>query len=100
MKRDETRGAHYKPEFPERDDENFLKTTIAQYDEKNNEPVITYEDVDISHIKPRKRDYTKKRREQVMMAEQSTVTFIITRQDSPESSPYQETFEIPYKKKI
>ncbi|TRM12890.1 succinate dehydrogenase flavoprotein subunit [Lentibacillus cibarius] len=60
LKRDETRGAHYKPEFPERDDENFLKTTIAEYDEKNNEPVITYEDVDISFIEPRKRDYTTK----------------------------------------
>ena len=60
LKRDETRGAHYKPEFPERDDENFLKTTIAQYDEKNNEPVITYEDVDVSYIAPRKRDYTQK----------------------------------------
>jgi len=32
-----------------------------------------------------------------MMAEQSTVTFIITRQDSPDSSPYEETFEVPYK---
>lgn len=31
------------------------------------------------------------------MAEQSTVTFIITRQDSPDSSPYEETFEVPYK---
>ncbi|QKY69608.1 succinate dehydrogenase iron-sulfur subunit [Lentibacillus sp. CBA3610] len=31
------------------------------------------------------------------MAEQSTVTFVITRQDSPDASPYKETFEIPYK---
>ena len=30
--RDECRGAHYKPEFPERDDEKFLKTTVARYD--------------------------------------------------------------------
>ena len=30
--RDESRGAHYKPEFPERDDENFMKTTIAEMD--------------------------------------------------------------------
>ena len=28
--RNESRGAHYKPEFPERDDENFLKTTNAK----------------------------------------------------------------------
>ncbi|GAB4075041.1 succinate dehydrogenase iron-sulfur subunit [Barrientosiimonas marina] len=30
------------------------------------------------------------------MAEKSTVTFIVTRQDSPDSSPYKETFEVPY----
>ena len=57
LNRDESRGAHYKPEFPERDDENFLKTTIATYEK--GEPVITYEDVDVSLIPPRKRDYTK-----------------------------------------
>ena len=31
LNRNESRGAHYKPEFPDRDDENFLKTTIAEY---------------------------------------------------------------------
>ena len=57
--RNESRGAHYKPEFPERDDENFLKTTIAEFDTIKNEPVFSYEDVDISLIKPRIRDYSK-----------------------------------------
>src|SRR5699024_1555209 len=56
--RDESRGAHYKPEFPDRDDENFLKTTIAEFDAKNEDPKFSYEDVDISLIPPRKRDYT------------------------------------------
>ena len=36
--RDEFRGAHYKPEFPERDDEHWLKTTIATYDPATGEP--------------------------------------------------------------
>lgn len=58
LNRNESRGAHYKPEFPERDDENFLKTTIATFDKEKDEPVITYEDVDVSLIPPRKRDYT------------------------------------------
>jgi succinate dehydrogenase / fumarate reductase, flavoprotein subunit len=58
--RNESRGAHYKPEFPERNDEEFLKTTIADFDEKNQAPKLSYEDVDISLIKPRKRDYTTK----------------------------------------
>src|SRR5699024_4549426 len=29
--RNESRGAHYKPEFPDRNDEEWLKTTIAQF---------------------------------------------------------------------
>jgi succinate dehydrogenase / fumarate reductase flavoprotein subunit len=57
LQRNESRGAHYKPEFPERDDENWLKTTMASYTEDG--PKITYEDVDTSLMKPVKRDYTK-----------------------------------------
>ncbi|RAV04073.1 succinate dehydrogenase flavoprotein subunit [Paenibacillus sp. YN15] len=54
--RDESRGAHYKPDFPDRNDEKFLKTTIAAHHPDG--PRITYEDVDTSLITPRKRDYT------------------------------------------
>ncbi|MBS0624746.1 MAG: succinate dehydrogenase flavoprotein subunit [Verrucomicrobia bacterium] len=57
--RNEFRGAHYKPEFPERDDDNWLKTTIATYDPKKDEPDISYESVDIRHLDPIKRDYSK-----------------------------------------
>jgi succinate dehydrogenase / fumarate reductase flavoprotein subunit len=57
--RNEFRGAHYKPEFPERDDENFLKTTIAKYDPNKQEPEIFYKPIDTRHIKPIKRDYSK-----------------------------------------
>lgn len=55
--RDESRGAHYKPDFPERDDENFLKTSIATWSKEG--PKISYEDVDVSLIPPRIRDYSK-----------------------------------------
>src|SRR5690606_27091504 len=58
--RNESRGAHYKPEFPERDDENWLKTTMASFVGPTEAPSFHYEDVDTSLIKPRKRDYTKK----------------------------------------
>jgi succinate dehydrogenase / fumarate reductase flavoprotein subunit len=54
--RDESRGAHYKPDFPERNDEKFLKTTKAAF--VNGAPQITYEDVDTQFIKPRPRVYT------------------------------------------
>jgi succinate dehydrogenase / fumarate reductase flavoprotein subunit len=61
LNRNESRGAHYKPEFPERDDENFLKTTIAEYSGEG--PVLSYDPVDISLIPPRKRDYSKAKQE-------------------------------------
>ena len=61
LNRNESRGAHYKPDFPDRDDENFLKTTIAEYSGEG--PVISYEPVDIGLIKPRKRDYSKGKKE-------------------------------------
>lgn len=57
LKRDESRGAHYKPEFPNREDNEFLKTTIAEF--KHPEPHIYYENVDTTLVQPRKRDYSK-----------------------------------------
>ncbi|MGG1960423.1 succinate dehydrogenase flavoprotein subunit [Bacillus pumilus] len=59
--RNESRGAHYKPDFPERNDEEFLKTTMATFKGKNQKPAFHYEDVDVSLIAPRKRDYSKKK---------------------------------------
>ena len=57
LNRNESRGAHYKPDFPERNDEEWLKSTIAEYSEEA--PVLSYEPVNISLIEPRKRDYSK-----------------------------------------
>ncbi|MBM7578874.1 succinate dehydrogenase flavoprotein subunit [Jeotgalibacillus terrae] len=61
LNRDESRGAHYKPDFPERNDEKFLKTTMAKFNPETNAPEFHYEDVDVSLIEPRKRDYSKKK---------------------------------------
>lgn len=55
LNRNESRGAHYKPDFPDRDDENFLKTTKASW--TANGPHLEYEDVDVSLIRPRLRNY-------------------------------------------
>ncbi|AIQ14264.1 succinate dehydrogenase flavoprotein subunit [Paenibacillus durus] len=57
--RNESRGAHYKPEFPKRNDEEFLKTTKASWTPDG--PRIAYEDVDVSLIPPRVRDYSKEK---------------------------------------
>ncbi len=55
--RDESRGAHYKPDFPERDDKNWLKTTKASFAPDADEPEFEFEPVDISLIPPRLRKY-------------------------------------------
>ena len=55
--RDESRGAHYKPEFPERDDTHFLKTSKASFTGTIDGPRIVWEEVDTQFIKPRPRRY-------------------------------------------
>jgi succinate dehydrogenase / fumarate reductase flavoprotein subunit len=55
--RDESRGAHYKPDFPERDDKNWLKTTKATFAPDADEPRFEFEPVDISLLPPRARKY-------------------------------------------
>jgi succinate dehydrogenase / fumarate reductase, flavoprotein subunit len=57
LRRDESRGAHYKPDFPERNDEQFLKTTKASFTGCLEGPSFEYEDVDLQYIKPRARRY-------------------------------------------
>lgn len=59
LNRNESRGAHYKPEFPDRNDEEWLKTTKAYFDGPLEAPKFEYEDVDVSLIPPRVRDYSK-----------------------------------------
>ena len=48
--RNESRGSHYKPDFPERDDANFLKTTKAFFAPDADEPRFEWEPVDVSLI--------------------------------------------------
>jgi len=55
LRRNESRGAHYKPEFEQRDDLNWLKTTKARW--TSDGPELSYEPVDVSLIPPRPRKY-------------------------------------------
>lgn len=71
LKRNESRGAHYKPDFPDRDDDHFMATTIANYKSPiggqtgspfgvgndPGEPQFSYESIDVSLVKPRPRKY-------------------------------------------
>jgi succinate dehydrogenase / fumarate reductase flavoprotein subunit len=54
-RRDESRGAHYKPEFPQRNDPDWLKTTIASWAPDG--PSIRYEGVDTTLATPVARKY-------------------------------------------
>ena len=56
LMRNESRGSHFKLDYPKKDDQNFLKTTIATFTPSG--PEISYEPVDLRHLKPVERDYS------------------------------------------
>jgi len=53
--RKESRGAHARRDYPNRDDENFLKHSLAYYTEDG--PKIEYIDVKITKYQPQERKY-------------------------------------------
>ena len=53
--REESRGAHYKPETPEPDDANWLFHTLAEYSPEG--PKLSKIPVDLRHWDPVGRDY-------------------------------------------
>lgn len=53
--RQESRGAHFRRDFPERDDSNWLKHTVMTY--REGEPAVSYKDVVITRFKPEARAY-------------------------------------------
>jgi succinate dehydrogenase / fumarate reductase flavoprotein subunit len=69
LRRDESRGAHFKPKFPDRNDAEWLRTTLARHGDGGPEfirefdyecagkPVHVTDEVDISLVKPRPRKY-------------------------------------------
>jgi succinate dehydrogenase / fumarate reductase flavoprotein subunit len=55
LERDESRGAHYKPAFPTRNDEKFMKTTLAHWTPQGVK--LSYQDVNTSLYQPVARKY-------------------------------------------
>ncbi|MFQ6015768.1 MAG: succinate dehydrogenase flavoprotein subunit [Anaerolineae bacterium] len=55
LARQESRGAHYRTDFPQRDDENWLKHTLAYHTDDG--PRLAYKPVVITRFQPEKREY-------------------------------------------
>jgi succinate dehydrogenase flavoprotein subunit len=57
--REESRGSHYRLDFPDRDDSRFLKACVAEFDASSGEAKISWRDVQTSLVKPKPRTYGK-----------------------------------------
>lgn len=60
LARRESRGAHYRADFPSRDDANFMKSTIARFDPGTRTTSVEFVPIDASLIAPTARTYGKK----------------------------------------
>jgi succinate dehydrogenase / fumarate reductase flavoprotein subunit len=59
LARKESRGSHFRTDYPDRDDAGFLKTTVACYDPERGETQLRFREVDTRLVKPRARTYGK-----------------------------------------
>lgn len=57
LARTESRGSHYREDYPKRDDENWLKRTLAYWPVGSDHPVLNYEPVKITELPPGDRGY-------------------------------------------
>ncbi len=55
--RTESRGSHFREDYPKRDDANWLKRTLAYWKEGDDLPTLKYEPVKITEIPPGDRGY-------------------------------------------
>jgi len=59
IERKESRGAHYRTDYPERDDAKFMKTTLAKYDAAGDRVTVEFVPIDGALLKPTARTYGK-----------------------------------------
>lgn len=57
LQRTESRGSHFREDYPQRDDENWLKRTLAYWEPGAELPQLKYEPVNITELPPGDRGY-------------------------------------------
>jgi fumarate reductase flavoprotein subunit len=57
LTRTESRGSHFREDYPKRDDVNWLKRTLATWEEGKDLPTLDYESIKISELPPGDRGY-------------------------------------------
>jgi len=57
LQRSESRGSHYREDYPARDDKNWLKRTLATWPDGADLPRLAYEPVRITELPPGERGY-------------------------------------------
>ncbi len=57
LTRTESRGSHFREDYPKRDDVNWLKRTLATWEENKDLPTLNYESIKISELPPGDRGY-------------------------------------------
>ncbi len=71
LAREESRGAHYRTDFPKRDDANWLNRTLARWDPSADGPQLGYEPVGLVDLPPGDRGYgLAERNEMTLLPEQ------------------------------
>jgi fumarate reductase flavoprotein subunit len=57
LQRTESRGSHYREDYPHRDDDNWLKRTLAYWRPGASMPELQYEPVKVTYLPPGSRGY-------------------------------------------
>jgi len=63
LMRKESRGAHYRTDFPERDDSLYMKSTVAKYNAGSGKHTLEFQPISAEIVQPRLRNYGAKSEE-------------------------------------
>ncbi|MDX2132458.1 MAG: succinate dehydrogenase flavoprotein subunit [Planctomycetota bacterium] len=72
IERRESRGAHYRTDFQERDDANFMKTSLAKYDPQRG-VTLEFVPIDATLVRPTARTYGKVEKKEPAAPSMATV---------------------------